>query len=150
MTCQWGGLVRLCGKLNTLYLYLKKAHRDVLWEAPTIETTRSFNHVTNVRSGGNLKNLYLYFHEKSISLLSLWPLNLAGCWFWGEGPARKRFSPHQLFVYDIIAKLKNISRANVKNIFSRNSLFLSIVIEWTNLEKKVILRVSLYLTSICK
>ena len=149
MTCQWGGLVRLCDKLNTLYLYLQKTHGDVLWEAPTIETTRSFDLVTNVRSRGNLKNLYLYFHEKSVSLLSLWPPNLTGCWFWGEGPARKRFSPHQLFVYDI-TKLKNISRANVKNIFSRNSLFPSIVIEWTNLEKKVILRVSLYLTSICK
>ena len=31
--------------------------------APTIKATWSFNHVANMRSRVNLKNLYIYFHE---------------------------------------------------------------------------------------
>ena len=48
ITLQWNGLSKSRKKLNTLYLYLQKAHEnqtrqgaDWLWEVPAIETTWS-------------------------------------------------------------------------------------------------------------
>ena len=54
----------------TLYLHLQKTHGhqtrqggDLSWEASTIKAFWPSYHVTNVRSNGSLKNLYLDFHK---------------------------------------------------------------------------------------
>ena len=35
----------------------------MLWEAPTLKAAQPFDNMTHVRSRGNLKNLYLHFHD---------------------------------------------------------------------------------------
>ena len=70
MPYQWGGHVRSCDKLNALYLHLQKTYEhqitqgaDLQWQAPIVKATWPFDHVTNVRSRDNLKNLYFHYHK---------------------------------------------------------------------------------------
>ena len=56
--------------LNTLTLHLQKTHghqarqgADLQWETHTINATWPFDHVTNVRSRDNLKNLHFHYHK---------------------------------------------------------------------------------------
>ena len=65
LTPQWGGLVRLRYKLNTLYLHLQNTHgyqtdqgADLLWEFPNFKATWRFGHVINVRSRDSFKDLH--------------------------------------------------------------------------------------------
>ena len=52
---------------NTLYLHLQKTNgrqgADLEWEVPIRKATLSFNHVTNVKSRDNLKNLCFHYHK---------------------------------------------------------------------------------------
>ena len=96
MTCQWGGPVRSCYKLNTLHLHLQKIHGDhtrqgayLPSEAPTLQATWPFDHMTSVRSRDSLKVFISTFTK-------FMPLNFAGCWLRGGGLARKCLSRHRI------------------------------------------------------
>ena len=67
MTC---GHMRSRNKLNTLHLHLQKTYRhqtmqgtDLLWEAPTIKVTWSFDHVTDLRPHDKVKKIYTHFQK---------------------------------------------------------------------------------------
>ena len=69
MTSQWGGPVRSHDKLNT-YLQLQKSHghqrrqvADLQWGDPILKATQAFDHVTNVKSSDNMKNVYFHYHK---------------------------------------------------------------------------------------
>ena len=61
------------------------------WQHPSLKATLLFDHVTNVRWRGILKNF------NSLSQY-LWVLTMAGCWVQKEVSVRKHLSPHRLFV----------------------------------------------------
>ena len=68
MTPQGGGHVRSHDKLNTLYIHQQNTYKyqikkgvDLQWEALIFNATCSYDHVTNVRSRVNLKNLYFNY-----------------------------------------------------------------------------------------
>ena len=66
MTLQWGGLVRLRDKLNTLYFHLQKTHghqtrlgADLPWEPPPL---KQHDPLTTWPTWGHVKiwNIYIY------------------------------------------------------------------------------------------
>ena len=57
-------------KINLLYLHLQKPHEhwirqdaDLLWKAPSLKATRTFDYISSVSSCDNFENLCLYFHK---------------------------------------------------------------------------------------
>ena len=64
---------------------------DLSWEAATLKVTLSYDHLTNVKSRGKLK-------EISPPSQDLWSLNLAGYWLPGRGSERKRLGRNQLLL----------------------------------------------------
>ena len=65
-----GGHVKSRDKLNTLYLHLQKTHNhqikqgtDLKWEAPIYKATWPFDHLTNLKSRDDLKNLFFHCHK---------------------------------------------------------------------------------------